>query len=179
MSQKRAGLKTLSERLSSLATIAAAGVLVLLVALVPSASANAASTTSAPSKTIGTLLASLSDPAATSGDTFGWRVAIAGTTAVVGAPEGSPNAGGGAAYIYEEGASGWPTTPTATLHDPLAAANDQFGSSVAVAVTGTTVVVGAPGFNSKCRRGVHLREGFIRLVDGADRHLKRPGGVGE
>ena len=69
---------------------------------------------------------------------------MAGTTAVVGADDTGANSSAGAAYIYEKGASGWPTTPTVTLTDPAATAGDEFGFSVAVAVTGTTVIVGAP-----------------------------------
>jgi hypothetical protein len=83
----------------------------------------------------------LQDPAATSGDFLGYSVAVSGTTAVVGAPQTTPRPG--AAYIYVEGASGWPTTPTTTLSDPAATAVDVFGRCVAV--SGTTAVVGAPG----------------------------------
>src|SRR5262249_62104472 len=50
---------------------------------------------------------------------------------------------GSAAYIYVKRAAGWPTTPYRTLADPGAAAQDQFGWSVAV--SGTTAIVGAPG----------------------------------
>jgi hypothetical protein len=74
---------------------------------------------------------------------FGASVAISGTTAVVGAPfTGSLN---GSAFIYAKSASGWPTTPTATLTDPPANGNDDFG---AVAISGNVIIVGAPGTNS-------------------------------
>jgi hypothetical protein len=63
---------------------------------------------------------------------------VSGRTIVVGAQN--------SAYIYVKGSMGWPTTPTATLPDPAATPNDQFGS--AVAVSGTTAIISAPGYNS-------------------------------
>ena len=97
--------------------------------------------------------ATLNDPAATSGDGFSNSVAISGTTAVVGAPD--TNTPAGAAYIYEEGASAWPTSPTVTLADPLNGA--AFGISVAV------LCVPSRGWrrcNQQRRRvGVHLQVG--------------------
>ncbi len=39
---------------------------------------------------------------------------------------------GAAAYLYMEDAQNWPTTPTTSLSDPAAAANDDFGYPVAV-----------------------------------------------
>lgn len=85
----------------------------------------------------------LTDPAGKPQDLFGSSVAVSGTTAIVGAPiDVSPNEGN--AYIYEEGDSGWPSTPNATLPDPApGSADENFGSSVAVSPT--TAVVGAPG----------------------------------
>jgi FG-GAP repeat len=86
----------------------------------------------------------LADPAPSNLDFFGLAVAIAGGTIVVGAPD---RAGDGpdpsAAYIYTEGAAGWPTAPTVTLPVPATAQDDLFGSSTAV--SGNTVVIGAPG----------------------------------
>jgi hypothetical protein len=57
---------------------------------------------------LGTLLATLSDPAARANDWFGNSVAVSGITAVVGAPIRRK----GDAYIYVKGDPGWPTTPT-------------------------------------------------------------------
>ena len=74
----------------------------------------------------------------TTGVRFGSSVAISGATIVVGAGGSQPEAG--AAYIYQKSGSVWPTTPTVTLSNP-ASVYDDFGSSVAV--SGTTVVVGA------------------------------------
>jgi len=85
----------------------------------------------------------LEDPVHTLNDYFGIDVAICGNTAVVGAS--GTAASSGAAYIYVRGTSGWPTLPTVTLDDPEITANDQFGR--AVAVYGSTVVVGAEGSN--------------------------------
>jgi FG-GAP repeat len=135
-----------------LVTIASAGVLVLLVALVPATSASATTSARPASPKVqstprGTLLASLGDPTATKNDEFGVRTAIAGTTMIVGDP--GVNSTTGAAYIYEKGPSGWPTTPTVTLTDPAATAGDEFGFGVAVATRGTTVIVGAPGTSTE------------------------------
>ncbi len=88
----------------------------------------------------------LADPAATPNafDDFGYSVALSGTAAIVGRPGASGY--GGIAYIYEKGASGWPATPTAALADPGPAEGlHYFGLSVAV--SGSTVIVGAPGTN--------------------------------
>jgi hypothetical protein len=86
--------------------------------------------------------ATLSDPATTSGDSFGSTVALSEHTAVVGA--NGTGSGVGAAYIYVKGSSGWPTTPTVSLGDPGGGAElDHFGS--AVAVSGSTALVGADG----------------------------------
>jgi hypothetical protein len=88
------------------------------------------------------LLATLADPGAVGTDEFGYSVAVSGRTAVVGTPRANcNNRCPGAAYIYTEGASGWPTTPTVTLNDPGFGTSDAFGTSVALA--GMTVVVGA------------------------------------
>ena len=72
------------------------------------------------------------------GDNLGYSVAISGDTAVVGMPfEGS----GGAAYIYVRSAGVW--AQQAKLTASNREANDKFGYSVAI--TGDTVVIGAPG----------------------------------
>ncbi len=137
-----------------LVTIGAVGVLTLLATVVQPTSGSAA-TPATTRNSSGALLATLSDPAATAGDRFGFTVAVSGTTAVVGSPTSSASAG--TTYIYDKGASGWPTTPTATLTDPAATADDEFGYSVAAAVTATdpieapdetTIIIGAPGTDS-------------------------------
>ena len=85
--------------------------------------------------------ATLTDPAATGGDGFGLSVAVSDNTAIVGAY--GTNSDAGAAYVYAKGASGWPTTPTATLTDPAATPNDDFGA--AVAISANTAIVGEGG----------------------------------
>ena len=87
-------------------------------------------------------------------DGFGWSVAISGTTAVVGANRHASSAG--RAYVFTKSAAGW--TQAAELEGsdtaggqssaggiqrPFASAGDGFGGSVAI--SGGTVVVGAPG----------------------------------
>ena len=91
-----------------------------------------------------------SDPKDDAG--FGHGVAVHGDTIVVGAYEedhpdpNNPNVDFGdvgAAYVFTKPATGWADmTQTARLTALNAAANDEFGSSVAV--YGETIVVGAP-----------------------------------
>lgn len=88
-----------------------------------------------------TVLATLTEPGSPTPQTFGYSVAISGTTAIVG------SFGTNTAYIYTMGAGGWPTTPTATLHDPVGRTYDYFGLSVAI--SGSTAVVGSPGVNDR------------------------------
>lgn len=75
-------------------------------------------------------------------DFFGYSVAMSGDTVVIGAY--SANADLGAAYVFIKPGSGWATTASyaarLTISDGLA--NDGFG--ISVAVSGDTVVVGAP-----------------------------------
>jgi hypothetical protein len=87
--------------------------------------------------------AELTAPDGATDDYFGSSVGVSGSTAVVDAyGTGTPNLG--AAYIYVRGATGW--SEQAELADPGASVNDDYG--ISVAVSGTTVVVGAPGVNS-------------------------------
>jgi len=82
----------------------------------------------------------LADPAAANGDSFGYSVAVSGSTVAVGNWNGNI---AGNAYLYTDGDSGWPTSPTVTLDDPASTTGDYFGLSVAVA--NGVLVVGAPG----------------------------------
>ena len=84
------------------------------------------------------------------GDHFGISVAISGNTLVVGAIGEASNSSGpannslvfsGAAYVFTRSGSTW--TQSAYLKASNADENDVFGS--AVAISGDTVVVGAPG----------------------------------
>src|SRR5215472_18949083 len=81
------------------------------------------------------------------GAAFGWDVALAGDTAVIGAPQNSP-ASPGAAYVFTKTGTGF--AQQAELTAPDSQAGDLFGRSVAL--SGRTVLVGAPGccaFNPK------------------------------
>ena len=73
---------------------------------------------------------------------FGYSVSVSGTTVVVGTPSESTGiglAGAGRAYVFD--ATTW--SLATTLTSPYAQSNGRFGYSVAV--SGTTVVVGASG----------------------------------
>ena len=81
-------------------------------------------------------------------DEFGYSVAVDGDTIVVGAHQNDPGESGntisnaGAAYVFTKPASGWvDMTQTAKLTAFGAAADDEFG--ISVAVDGDTILVGA------------------------------------
>jgi len=79
-------------------------------------------------------------------DWFGDSVAVWGHTIVVGAPAISVlSSGVGHVYVFTETATGW--HQSAELHSPGAVVADWFGDSVAV--SGRTIVVGAPNRASK------------------------------
>jgi drug/metabolite transporter superfamily protein YnfA len=93
--------------------------------------------------TTGALLQTLSNPAPSDFDLFGYSVAVSGNTVVVGA-RGDYEAAG-SAYVFDA------TTGALlrTLSNPTPAAVDYFGCSVAV--SGNTVVVGACGDDGGAR----------------------------
>ena len=84
---------------------------------------------------------------AAANDEFGISVAVHGNTIVVGAHQDDDATNGdnsGSAYVFTKPAAGWATgTETAKLTADDAAADDEFG--ISVAVHGDTVVVGAHG----------------------------------
>jgi hypothetical protein len=88
----------------------------------------------------------LTNPLGSAGDYLGRSVAISGNTIVVGAPfaKVGGNADEGAAYVFVKPSNGWSTITTynAELINNNGAAQDNFGSSVAI--SGSTIVVGAP-----------------------------------
>jgi hypothetical protein len=94
---------------------------------------------------------------AASGDQVGQRVAISGTTAVIGAP--GVNGGRGAVYVFVRSGKTW--QHQATLQDPRQRANAGFGAAVAVSSTsaGTFVLVGAPGQGLPEKAYVFARSG--------------------
>jgi hypothetical protein len=77
-----------------------------------------------------------------SSDGFGSAVAVSGHTAVIGAPEHDPGSkpGAGQAYVFARSGTTWSEQAKLTASD--GAAGDAFG--FAVAISGSTVVVGAP-----------------------------------
>lgn len=96
-------------------------------------------------------------------DEFGRAVAVSSGTAVVGAPlddegDGGADVNQGAAYVFVRDAGGW--SQEAKLVAPDAAAGDQFGASVAV--SGGTVVVGAP----EAGGGTGAAYVFVRTSEG-------------
>jgi len=91
----------------------------------------------------------LDDPAAASGDDFGFSVAVSGSDVLVAAPATSTSGGQGAAYFYAMGPSGWPTTPTTTVDDP-GTGSDSFGE--AVALSSSVAGIGADTAHSNAGR---------------------------
>jgi nucleoside-specific outer membrane channel protein Tsx len=88
-------------------------------------------------------------------DFFGNAVAISGTTVVVGAWGHSKKAG--RAYVFTKEGSMW--NQVAELKGSDTAAGDQFGSSVAI--SGTTVVVGAWSHSKAGRAYVFTKKGSM------------------
>jgi len=78
----------------------------------------------------------------TAGDSFGYSVALSGTTVVIGALNKTVNGNAkqGAAYVYTESGGTW--SQQAELTAANGGVNDIFGLSVAL--SGTTAVIGAP-----------------------------------
>jgi hypothetical protein len=90
--------------------------------------------------------AELENPDALGPDWFGDSVAVSGHTIVVGAPAISVLSSGlGRAYVFAQTTTGW--RQTAQLEGPDTAVGDSFGDSVAI--SGRTIVVGAPSHASK------------------------------
>ena len=86
-------------------------------------------------------IAKLTASDAERGDEFGYSVAISGNLAVVGARlDRDGGSASGAGYVFD-GSTGWDQVTKLTASD--AAANDQFGTSVAI--SGDLAIVGAPG----------------------------------
>ncbi|HEV2370863.1 MAG TPA: hypothetical protein VGS19_01730 [Streptosporangiaceae bacterium] len=82
----------------------------------------------------------IQDPNATSGDQFGWSVAVSKTAIVVGSPGSIDN---GTEYIYLASNGTWPTTPTVISPNPDPSGCTSYGGSVAV--SWPTAVIGCPG----------------------------------
>ncbi len=100
----------------------------------------------------------LKAPRGQSEEAFGRSVAISGNTIVIGAPfrEVGRHTDQGAAYVFVKPASGWRgATSTTELTAPAGAAGECFGESVAI--SGNTVLVGAPGR----KVGKHAAQGAV------------------
>lgn len=88
-------------------------------------------------------LASLTTSVAAAEAEFGRTVTVAGTTALVGAPDDDGSAtGSGAAYVFD-GESGWPGTETQRLVASDGSRGDKLGSGLALSNTADTAFVGA------------------------------------
>jgi hypothetical protein len=150
-------------RTSRIASLVAVGA-IFLPLLASTASAVTASPRAAPA--IGTQLAMLKGSDTVAGDGFGIRVAISGTTAIVGANGHASDAG--RAYVFTGTAFGW--KQTAELKGSDTVAGDYLGS---VAISGTTAVVGAEGHASDAGRAYVFTEtafGWTQVaeLDGSD-----------
>lgn len=111
------------------------------------------------------LQASLPDPSGITFDVFGSSVAVWGGTAVVGAINANNEVG--AAYVYVRSGTTWHRQAALTL--PGGGTNTEFGT--AVAISGGTALIGAPGdFNGIGAAYVYVRSGTrwhrqARLID--------------
>jgi hypothetical protein len=103
-------------------------------------------------------VAMLKAPRGQSEEQFGRSVAISGNTIVIGAPvrEVDGHTGQGAAFVYVRPTSGWRSAgPADELTAAGGAPHEFFGESVAI--SGHTVMVGAPGH----RVGKHAAQGAV------------------
>lgn len=100
----------------------------------------------------------LQAPTGQAEEEFGRSVAISGNKVIVGAPfrEIGGHNGQGAAYVFVKPTDGWRTAaPTAELTAAAGAKDEFFGESVAI--SGGTVLVGAPGR----KVGKHAAQGAV------------------
>ena len=99
---------------------------------------------------------------AAANDQFGWSVSIDGDTALIGAyRDDDDGSSSGSAYIFTFNGSSWNQTAKLTASD--AAANGQFGRSVAV--DGTTALVAA--WNGHPESHTHLGSVYVFNFDGS------------
>ncbi len=93
-------------------------------------------------------------------DEFGWTVAIAGDTIVVGARKDDTGAGAdaGSAYVFTRSGMAWSRQAKLTASD--GASGDRFGTSVAIAAD--TIVVGAEGDDNAGGAGAGAAYVFTR-----------------
>jgi hypothetical protein len=98
------------------------------------------------------------------GDKFGWSVAVSGSTTLVGAMLHSvgSNASQGAAYVFAQSGTTWNQEAELTSSD--GAANDYFGTSVAV--SGSTALVGSPGLVTFARSSTYPGAAYVFVQSG-------------
>ena len=124
-------------RTSRIAILIAVGAISLPLLASPASAIGAKSRTTVP---IGKQLAELKGSDTVAADGFGVSVAISGTTVMVGAPGYGKSAG--RAYLFARSGAIW--NQTVELKGSDTVAGDYFGYSVVV--SGTTAVVGSPGY---------------------------------
>jgi hypothetical protein len=103
------------------------------------------------------------------GDGFGYTVAVSGTSAVVGAPDHAKSAG--RAYVFTRTVNGW--RQVGELKGTDTATSNGFG--VSVAISGTTVVAGAPGFAGAAGRAYVFKKAGVTWAQASE--LKSVGAV--
>ena len=114
------------------------------------------------------------------GDLYGATVSISGETVVVGSPlDEGPDDGildnRGSAYVFVRSGASW--SQQARLAASDAATNDQFGSSVAI--SGETIVVGAPGADIGANENQGAAYTFVRGGASWSQQAKLTAGDGE
>jgi hypothetical protein len=117
-----------------------------MLAPLSAATATAASPSRTAAAPAGKLLAELKGSDALAGDAVGVSVSVSGAIAVVGAPGYGKDAG--RVYVFTKTSGGW--AQTAELKGSDVAGGDFFG--YAVAISGSAVVVGAPGYAKNAGR---------------------------
>ena len=122
-----------------------------------------------PAPPVAKQLTELAAPGAPVADWFGNSVAASGNTIVVGAPAvAAVSSGIGRAYVFTRTATGW--RRSGELEGSGAIAHDWFGDSVAI--SGNTIVVGAPSYP------FYILAGGAYRVHPDARRLAPDGGVG-
>ncbi|MGO9962623.1 MAG: hypothetical protein ACLPUG_04235 [Acidimicrobiales bacterium] len=119
-------------------------------------------TTSHNKPAVGTMIAELRGSDTVAGDRLGGAVAISGTTAVVGASYCSRMVG--RVYVFAETTAGWKQVAELRISDTTV--GDVFGDSVAI--SGTTIVVGAPGYGDDAGRAyvfTRTASGWMQAAD--------------
>ena len=112
---------------------------------------------------------------------FGWDVDISDDTIVVGTRRDGTS-GSDAVYVFVRGAdNAWPTSPTATFTNGVAAQNQGFGEGVAISGDGSTIAVVAPSAQGSSAGGVRVYEkgaGWADDASAADNGFLQGGSVG-